>query len=50
VGDKNASETTCIRVAEILQDGGLYTGDIVVIVVYFIGMMGPSDVVLICYI
>ncbi len=26
-----------IRVQEILQDGGLFTGDIVVIVIYFIG-------------
>jgi hypothetical protein len=25
------------RVQQILQDGGLYTGDIVVIVVYFLG-------------
>jgi hypothetical protein len=25
------------RVQEILQDGGLFTGDIVVIVIYFIG-------------
>jgi hypothetical protein len=25
------------RVQEILQDGGLFTGDIVVIVLYFIG-------------
>ncbi len=26
-----------VRVQEILQDGGLFTGDIVVIVIYFIG-------------
>jgi hypothetical protein len=31
------SARLAFRVQEILQDGGLFTGDIVVIVIYFIG-------------